>query len=99
MSSDTLRTVFTYLIALVVILGGGALLIIPTQLEADTLLPFLTGAIGTTLGYVFGERAYTSASTNQPTITTTSGPPASTTITSHDPARASYDGDPYENVR
>ena len=80
MHNDTLRTVFTYIIALVVILGGGALLIIPTQLEADTLLPFLTGAIGTTLGYVFGERAYTSATNNQPTITTTSaGPPATTT--------------------
>ena len=100
MSSDTLRTVFTYVIALVVILGGGALLIIPTQLDADTLLPFLTGAIGTTLGYVFGERAYTSASNSQPTITTTSGPPATTTVSNNvDPARASFDGDPYENVR
>lgn len=98
MSTDMVRTVFTYLIALIVIGGGGALVIIPTQLEADTLLPFLTGAVGTVLGYVFGERASSSASANQPTITTTAGPPATTTVTPSDP-RASYDGDPFENVK
>ena len=84
MNNDTLRTVFTYVIALIVIVGGGALVIIPTQLEADTLLPFLTGAVGTVLGYVFGERATASGAASQPTITTTSGPPPRT-IVSQDP--------------
>lgn len=91
MSADTLRTVFTYLIALVVIVGGGALLIIPTQLEADTLLPFLTGAIGTTLGYVFGERSASSASSNMPIVTTTSGPPPRTTVFPDPAQQESYD--------
>ncbi len=74
------RTVFTYLIALVVIVGGGVLVVIPTQLEADTLVPFLTGAIGIVLGFVFGERSASSASANYPSITTTSGPPPTTTV-------------------
>lgn len=86
------RTIFTYLIALLVIAGGGALVIIPTQLEADTLLPFLTGAVGTVLGYVFGERASSSAVSNQPTVTTTTGPPPSVTI-------RNIPDDPYEQER
>jgi hypothetical protein len=82
MTNDTIRTVFTYVTALVVIVGGGALVVIPTQLDADTLLPFLTGAIGTVLGFVFGERTASSASANIPTVTTTSGqPPTTTTVT------------------
>jgi hypothetical protein len=80
MSSDTIRTVFTYTTALVVIVGGGVLVIIPTQLDPNTLLPFLTGAIGTVLGYVFGERTASSAVANQPTVTTTAGPPQVTTV-------------------
>ena len=81
MNNDTVRTVFTYVTALVVIVGGGLLVIIPTQLDADTLLPFLTGAIGTVLGYVFGERTASSAIANQPTVTSSAGPPQVTTIT------------------
>ena len=84
MASDTIKTTFTYTIALVVIVGGGALLVIPTQLDSTALLPFLTGVIGTTLGYVFGERAVASAAASQPTVTTTPGPPPSTTITPSD---------------
>jgi hypothetical protein len=81
MNNDTIRTVFTYVTALVVIVGGGLLIVIPTQLEPNTLLPFLTGAIGTVLGFVFGERTAASAVANQPTVTTTAGPPPTTTIT------------------
>lgn len=81
MSADTVKTVFTYSIALVVIVGGGVLVVVPTQLDADTLLPFLTGAIGTVLGYVFGERTSAAAAANQPTVISTSGPPATTTVT------------------
>lgn len=80
MSHDTIRTVFTYVTALVVIVGGGVLIIIPTQLDPNTLLPFLTGAIGTVLGYVFGERTASSAVANQPTVTTSAGPPQTTTV-------------------
>ncbi len=81
MNNDTIRTVFTYTTALVVIVGGGLLVVIPTQLDAATLLPFLTGAIGTVLGFVFGERTASSAISNQPTVTTTAGPPPTTTVT------------------
>lgn len=81
MQNDTIRTVFTYVTALIVIVGGGALVVIPTQLDANTLLPFLTGAIGTVLGFVFGERSSASGAANQPTVTTTPGPPAVTTVT------------------
>jgi hypothetical protein len=81
MNNDTIRTIFTYVTALVVIVGGGLLVVIPTQLDSATLLPFLTGAIGTVLGFVFGERTASSAVANQPTVTTTAGPPPSTTVT------------------
>ena len=80
MNSDTIRTIFTYTIALVVIVGGGVLLVIPTQLETDALLPFLTAIVGAVIAYVFQERATASAAANQPTITTTSGPPPTTTV-------------------
>lgn len=80
MSTDVLRTIFTYTIALVIIVGGGVLLVVPTQLDADTLLPFLTGAVGTTLGYVFGERSSASAAANQPNVKVTAGPPSSATV-------------------
>lgn len=56
MRVDFLKTVATYGIAVLVIIGGGILLVIPTQVDTDQLLPFLTGAIGTVLGYVFAER-------------------------------------------
>jgi hypothetical protein len=79
-NNDTIRTIFTYVTALVVIVGGGLLVVIPTQLDPNTLLPFLTGAIGTVLGYVFGERTASSAVANQPTVTTSAGPPATTTV-------------------
>lgn len=81
MNNDTIRTIFTYVTALVVIVGGGILVVVPTQLDPNSLLPFLTGAIGTVLGYVFGERTASSAIANQPTVTTSAGPPQVTTIT------------------
>lgn len=59
---EIIKTVATYVIALVVIVGGGLLLIIPTRLQASELLPFLTGAVGIVLGYVFGERSASAAS-------------------------------------
>jgi hypothetical protein len=81
MNQDVIRTVATYVIALVVIVGGGVLLVIPTQLETDALLPFLTAIIGAVIAYVFQERASASIAANQPTVTTTAGPPPTTTVT------------------
>lgn len=84
---DNIKTIATYSIALVVIVGGGVLVVVPTQLDPDALLPFLTGAIGTVLGYVFGERTASSASSNVPVVNVTSGPPPSATVGPND-----YDG-------
>lgn len=81
MSPDTIKTVATYLIALVIIIGGGVLLVIPTQLDSTALLPFLTGAIGTVLGYVFGERVATTAAANAGTTTITAQPPSRVDVT------------------
>jgi len=80
MSPDTVKTTFTYVIALVVIVGGGLLLVIPTQLDPAVLLPFLTGVIGTVLGYVFGERTATSSAANAGT-TVNAQPPSTVTVT------------------
>jgi hypothetical protein len=79
MSPDTVKTTFTYVIALVVIVGGGVLLVVPTQLDPAVLLPFLTGVIGTVLGYVFGERTATTAATNAGT-TVVAEPPSTVTV-------------------
>ena len=54
-----------YVIALVVIVGGGAMLIIPTQVPASDLLPFVTATIGSALTWVFANR------TQQQTAATT----------------------------
>lgn len=81
MSAETIKTAATYVIAGLVIIGGGALLVVPSQVPSEQLLPFLTGIIGTVIGFVFSERSATSAVSNQPTVTTTSGPPPTTTFT------------------
>lgn len=82
MSIDTIRTTFTYLIALVVLVGTGVLLRFPPPgIPPEALLAFLGVQVGLVMGYVFGERTAASAVANQPTITTNSGPPATTTVT------------------
>jgi hypothetical protein len=81
MSSDTIKTTATYVIAGIVIIGGGVLLVVPSQVPSDQLLPFLTGIVGTVIGFVFSERSATSAVSNQPTVVTSAGPPPTTTVT------------------
>lgn len=81
MTQDILRTAATYTIAGIVIIGGGVLLVVPSQVPSNELLPFLTGIVGTVIGYVFSERTAASAVANQPTVTTSAGPPPTTTVT------------------
>jgi hypothetical protein len=83
MSQDTLRTVATYVIA-VLILAGAFVLIY--QARGDVSQAWL--AVGAVLGYVFRDAGGAAATRNveriaasQPTVTTTSGPPATTTVT------------------
>ena len=80
MTNDVIKNVATYTIAAIVIVGGGVLLVVPSQVPSDQLLPFLTGIVGTVIGFVFSERSATSAVNNQPTVTTSSGPPPITTV-------------------
>lgn len=53
MRVETLKTGFTYVIALVVLIGSGYLVVIPTQVPAGELLPFLTALNGAVVAYVF----------------------------------------------
>jgi len=57
---DSIRAVFTYLIALVVVLGGGAMLF-ATRAEAASsdLRVVVGGFIGFTLNFVFGQEVQT----------------------------------------
>lgn len=83
MSADSIRSLATYLIALVVIVGGGILLVVPSQVPPEQLLPFLTGVIGTVIGYVFSERSGSRAAeialTSPPITMTTGEPPVTVT--------------------
>ena len=75
------KTVFTYLIALIIIVGTGVLLRFPPPgIPPETLLTFLGVQVGFVMAYVFQERAASSAAANQPTVISTSGPPATTTV-------------------
>lgn len=58
---ETVKTLMTYVVALVVILGGGVLLVVPSQVAPEQLLPFLTAMIGAVIAFVFGERQTHSA--------------------------------------
>jgi hypothetical protein len=85
MSIDMVKTVFTYLIALIIIVGTGVLLRFPPPgIAPETLLTFLGVQVGFVMAYVFQERATSSAQQNQPTVTATTGPPARTIVTPPD---------------
>lgn len=75
----------TFILSVIVIIGGGLLIRFPPpSVDPAILIPFVTGAIGTVLGYVFSGRSATETAqhiaSSQPTITTTGNPP-STTVT------------------
>ena len=61
MQADTIKLIFTYLIALVVIVGGG-LMLYATRLDVNTDLALvLAGFIGSALTFVFGAESATRA--------------------------------------
>jgi len=62
MDEQAIKTIATYLVAFVVIIGGGILLVVPSQVPPEQLLPFLTGIVGTVIGYIFSERTSAAAS-------------------------------------
>ena len=72
----------TFILSLVVLIGGGLIIRFPPpDVDPAILIPFVTGAIGTVLGFVFSGRATAAGIASQPTVTTTPGPPATTTVT------------------
>jgi hypothetical protein len=94
--ADNIKLTFTYVIALVVIVGGLYMLyqtrLDPPEADVQGMRLLLSGFIGMALQYVFNretatatarqvERTYNSAMASQPTTTVTSGPPATATIT------------------
>ncbi len=96
MNADNLRLLFTYGIAVMVLVGCFVLLIFPSQVTQDSLIPFITGVVGSILGFVFNRESTTagqraaersvslgaSTSNPSPTVTTSSGPPATVTVNS-----------------
>ena len=65
MSADTLRLIFTYVIAVLVLVGSFALLIFPSQVGQEGVIPFVTGIVGIVLGFVFNRESTTSGARAQ----------------------------------
>ena len=59
MSSDTLRLAFTYVIATMTLVGCFFLLIVPSQVGSEGLVPFVTGIAGVVLSFVFNRESTT----------------------------------------
>lgn len=59
MNSDNIRLLFTYTIAALVLIGCFILLVIPSQVGQEGLVPFVTGVVGVVLGFVFNRESTT----------------------------------------
>jgi hypothetical protein len=59
MSADTIRLAFTYAIAALTLVGCFFLLIFPSQVGSEGLVPFVTGVVGVVLGFVFNRESTT----------------------------------------
>jgi hypothetical protein len=60
MNADTIRLLFTYSIAVLSLLGCFVLLVIPSQVGQEGIVPFVTGIVGIVLGFVFNRESTTS---------------------------------------
>jgi len=87
MNQDTIRTVATYAIATLILIGAFVLIF---DAKGDPAQAWLV--VGAIVGYVFRDAGGASATgmllrvqAAQPTVTATSGPPATTTVTPADP--------------
>ncbi len=94
--TETLKLSFTYLIALLLIVGGLIFLFLtraddPQNTSTPTLIPLVAGFIGAAVQFVFSretqtstahatERAFTAGAASAPTVTTSPGPPATVTV-------------------
>lgn len=57
MQADTIRLWATYAIAVLVLVGSFVLLVYPTQVPIDQIIPFVTGVVGLVLGWVFNRES------------------------------------------
>ena len=85
MTTDTIKAGFTYLTALVIIVGGFALIYLTrSDVAANEIRLLIAGFIGSALTFLFSDRvasqATNAAVASQPTVTTNAGPPASVTV-------------------
>ncbi len=93
MSADLVKLIFTYLLALLIVVGGGLILYLirldPPESGSATLSLAIAGFMGAAIQFVFNKESTTQATRaaessfrqGQPTVTTSSGPPATTTVT------------------
>jgi len=58
-NADTIRLLFTYTIAAMVLIGCFVLLVIPSQVGAEGVVPFVTGIVGIVLGFLFNRESTT----------------------------------------
>jgi class 3 adenylate cyclase len=79
-TTDTIRALFTYLIALVVVVGGGAVLFFSrAESTSSDLRVVVAGFIGSALTFVFGQEVQTrtarqaASQTAAATVTATNG--------------------------
>ena len=96
MQSDTIKVIFTYFIATLLIVGG-LWFLYATRLDgadtsSSTLIPLVAGFIGAAVQFVFNretqtstsrmvERATAAGAASGSTVTTSAGPPQTTTVT------------------
>jgi hypothetical protein len=56
-SADTIRMAGTYVLAGMVLIGSFALLMFPSQVPPEQMLPFVTGITGIVLGWAFNRES------------------------------------------
>lgn len=53
MRVETLRTAFTYLTGLIIVIGSGVLLLLAPPDRFESMLPFVTAIVGAVVAYIF----------------------------------------------
>ena len=97
---DLFKVTYTYGIATILVIGGLIFLFAsrndPAGGQSASMVPLVAGFIGAAVQFVFAretqtstarqvERGLAAGAATQPTVTTNSGPPATTTVTPPEP--------------
>ena len=83
--TDTIKTIGTYLTAYTLVVGGLIIIYLTrNDAAASEIRMLIAGFVGAAITFLFSERVASSAIRNQPSVTTTPGPPQVTTITPPD---------------